>query len=130
MRASLVGVVVALLTLSACGGAADANAPIPADAWPTLDGVTVVASDGFTGIDGGEGHQTGGRELMLKTSAPASKAIDFVASELTESGWEPYKCTHQTVCRHYDGMLALFRTPFLSDRKRGAEVWVELIRDR
>ena len=41
MRALMVA---AVLTLSACGGSVgyDENAEIPADAWPALDGVTVV----------------------------------------------------------------------------------------
>lgn len=131
MRRLIVGAVGVALALSACGRAAgyDENAEIPADAWPNLDGVTVIASDGFTGADCCEQQQTGGRMFQLKTSVAAEDAIEMVGSGLIEAGWQTSRCNHPTVCLHDDGMAAVLLKPDFAERKRGVEVTVWLNRD-
>ena len=127
MRALIVS---AVLTLSACGGSVsyDENAEIPADAWPALDGVTVIASNGFIGADCCETEQTGGRYIKLKTSVATSEAVDFVASGLSDAGWQTYRCG-ETVCRRHDDMVAVLSKPDAAERKRGVEVFVEFVRE-
>lgn len=108
-------------------GATDATTTydaLPAGAWPTLEGVRVVSSNGSPGNSCCE-PQSGGREVELAVTEATTNPRKFVASALLDTGWA--RCSRQADCVERDGVAAYLYEPTRQQRARGVDVsvWLE-----
>jgi len=132
-RVLVASAVAAALILSSCGAVgADLYSSVPASAWPQLDGVSVVSSEGSNGNECCEAH-VGSRQLVVKLSPDEITPLLGLQQSLVEAGWRPAKCAGtesrtEKVCARTSGFFAVLTVPHSRAEQEEGLIFVDLQR--
>jgi hypothetical protein len=123
--------VAAALLLAGCGTSTGSTMydALPSDAWPALDGVRVVSSEGYAGNSCCEPY-SGGRDIKLDVTGHNGDPREFVKAALLDLGWDSERCVRAVLCAKHDGTVAILHEPDRQQRERGIDVTVSLERTR
>lgn len=135
MRLALVIGAVTISLLSACGAAqrqSDFYTAVPESAWPQMEGVSVVRSKGFEGVEEGESH-VGRREIVVQLGSNESRPILALQQSLGEAGWTPARCAGanrpaKQLCVETSGLFAVLELPHRQEQPSGGLVHVAMQR--
>jgi hypothetical protein len=119
-----------VLLVAGCGTEtrSDTYDALPSDAWPLLEGVRVVSSEGYTGQNCCESHP-GGRLIFLAVPGTVEHPREFVESALLGAGWVTERCVRRVTCVEHDGAVAFLYPASRQQLARGIDVTVKLERD-
>jgi hypothetical protein len=129
-------VVVGCLAFAGCGGegASSLFDAVPASAWPTIAGVSVLDSEGYAGQECCEQHM-GGRRVTVRVDADddaAGSPMRWLQRAMLDAGWSPERCANarmwpgEELCARRPGLFVVLRPPPSKVRETRGVVLVDI----